>query len=115
MLIAPLALSLVPLVMDQDLKALPVAAPASVAQIDTGKLKGEPTELAWSPDGSSLFLQTSERDRLGMIKSPRFFIMSAADGKPEPVKAAPDWVSEYWGWKAHKSAPGAGSFEIDIS
>src|SRR3982750_659853 len=115
MLAAVLAFSLVPFVMDQEAKALQLAEPASVAQIDTGKLKGEPTELAWSPDGSSLFLQTSERDRLGMIKSPRFFIMSAADGKPEPVKAAPDWVSEYWGWKAHKSAPGVGSFAIDIT
>jgi len=115
MLAAVLAFSLVPFVMDQEAKALQLAEPASVAQIDTGKLKGEPTELAWSPDGTSLFLQTSERDRLGMIKSPRSFVMSASDGKPEPVKAAPDWVSEYWGWKAHKSAPGAGSFEIDIS
>ena len=66
MLIALLALSLVPLVMDHDAKALQLAAPASVGQIDTGKLKGEPTELAWSPDGTSLFLQTSERDSLGM-------------------------------------------------
>jgi hypothetical protein len=115
MLAAVLALSLVPVVMEQDAKALQLAAPASVAQIDTGKLKGEPTQLAWSPDGASLFLQTSERDALGMVKSPRYFMMSAADGKPESVKAAPDWVSEYWGWKAHRSAPGAGSFQIDIT
>lgn len=115
MFAAVLALSLVPFLMDQDAKTLQLAAPASVAQIDTGKLKGEPTQLAWSPDGTSLFLQTSERDSLGMIKSPRYFMMSAAVGKPESVKVAPDWVSEYWGWKAHKSGPGAGSFEIDIT
>jgi hypothetical protein len=115
MFAAVLALSIVPLVMDQDVKALQLAAPASVAQIDTGKLKGEPTQLSWSPDGTSLFLQTSERDSLGMIKSPRYFLMSAADGKPESVKTAPDWASQYWGWKAHKSAPGAGTFEIDIT
>jgi dipeptidyl aminopeptidase/acylaminoacyl peptidase len=115
MFAALVALSFVPLVIAQDARALQLAAPASVSQIDTGKLKGEPTELAWSPDGTSLFLQTSERDRLGMIKSPRYFVMSVAGGKPEPVKAAPDWVSEYWGWKAHKSAPGAGSFAIDIT
>jgi hypothetical protein len=114
MLIAVLALSLVPLVMDQDLKSAQLAAPAPVAQIDTGKLKGEPTQLAWSPDGTSFFLQTSERDSLGMVKSPRYFTVPAAGGKPESVKAAPDWASEYWAWKAHKSAPGAGSFQIDI-
>ena len=115
MFAALVALSFVPLVIAQDVSALQLAAPASVSQIDTGKLKGEPTELAWSPDGTSLFLQTSERDSLGMIKSPRYYMMSAADGKPEAVKVAPDWVSEYWGWKAHKSAPGVGSFEIDIT
>lgn len=115
MLVAVLALSLVPLVMDQDAKALQLASPASVSQIDTGKLKGEPTQLAWSPDGTSLFLQTSERDKLGMIRSPRYFILSAAGGTPESVNAAPAWVSEYWSWKAHKSAPGAGSFQIDIT
>src|SRR4029453_13511549 len=114
MLVAVLALSLVPLVMDQDAKALQLASPASVSQIDTGKLKGEPTQLAGSPDGTPLFLPTSERDKLGMIKSPRYFILSAAGGTPESVNAAPAWVSEYWSWKAHKSAPGAGSFQIDI-
>lgn len=115
MLIAALALSLVPLVVDQDVKSLQLASPATVAEIDSGKLKGEPTQLAWSPDGTSLVLQTSERDRYGMVKSPRYFLMSAADGKTEPVKDAPAWLAEYWAWKAHKSAPGAGSFEIDIT
>ncbi len=115
MLIAVLALSLVPLVVDQDVKSLQLAAPASLAEIDTGKLKGEPTQLAWSPDGRSLVLQTSERDRYGMVKSPRYFLLSTAGGKPEPVKDAPDWLAEYWAWKAHKSAPGAGSFAIDIT
>jgi dipeptidyl aminopeptidase/acylaminoacyl peptidase len=115
MFAAALALSIVPLVViDQDVKALRLTAPGSVAEIDTGKMKGEPTQLAWSPDGTSFFLQTSERDRLGMIRSPRFFMVPAAGGKPESLKAAPDWAAEYWAWKAHKSAPGAGSFQIDI-
>jgi len=115
MFITVLALSIVPLVfIDQDVKTLRLTAPASVTEIDTGKMKGEPTQLAWSPDGTSFFLQTSERDRLGMIKSPRYFMVPAAGGKPESLKAAPDWAAEYWAWKAHKSAPGVGSFQIDI-
>lgn len=115
MLIAVLAVSLVPLLVHQDVKSLHLASPASVAQIDAGKLKGEPTQLAWSPDGASLALQTSERDRYGMVKSPRYFLMSAADGKPESVKEPPAWLAEYWAWKSHKSAPGAGHVEIDIT
>jgi dipeptidyl aminopeptidase/acylaminoacyl peptidase len=115
MLVTVLALSLVPLFIEQDAKALQLAAPASVAEIDTGKLKGEPTRLAWSPDGTSLFLQTSERDSVGMIKTPRYFMISEAGGKPDPVKTEPAWVSEYWTWKANKSAPGASRFEIEIA
>jgi hypothetical protein len=55
-------------------------------------MKGEPTQLSWSPDGTSFFLQTSEWDRLGMIKSPRYFTVPATGGKPESLKAAPDWA-----------------------
>jgi hypothetical protein len=76
-------------------------------------LKGEPIQLAWSPDGGKLFLQAAGRDKLGMVKDPRFYVMSAADGKPEPVDAPPAWAAEYWAWKSGKAAPGAPSFAID--
>ena len=33
-----------------------LAAPATIAQLDMGKLKGEPTRLGWSPDGKQLFI-----------------------------------------------------------
>ena len=82
--------------------------------IDTGKLKGEPTQLAWSPDGTKLFLQTSERDSAGMTKNHRFFVLSAADGKAEPVDAPPAWATEYWTWKSNQFAPGSKTFGIEI-
>jgi hypothetical protein len=94
--------------------AMQVSAPALISTIDTGKLKGEPTQLAWSPDGTQLFLQTSERDATGMIKNPRFFVMSAADGKPEPVDAPPAWVTDYWTWKSNKYAPGSKTVGVDV-
>jgi hypothetical protein len=93
-------------------KTAQVSAPAQVSTIDTGKLKGEPTQLAWSPDGTQLFLQTSERDAAGMTKNHRFFVMSAADGKPAPVNAAPAWATEYWTWKSNQFAPGSTTFGI---
>jgi hypothetical protein len=94
--------------------ALQISAPSLVATIDTGKLKGEPTQLAWSADGTKLFLQTSERDAVGMTKNHRYFVMSAADGKPEAVKAPPDWATEYWTWKANQYAPGSSTFGIEL-
>jgi WD40-like Beta Propeller Repeat len=91
-----------------------ISAPGQVGTIDTGKLKGEPTELAWSPDGTMLFLQTSERDSVGMTKNHRFFVLSAADGKAEPVGAPPAWAIEYWTWKSNQFAPGSSTFGIEI-
>jgi hypothetical protein len=94
--------------------ALQISAPSLVSTIDTGKLKGEPTQLAWSADGTKLFLQTSERDAVGMTKNHRYFVMSAADGKPEAVKAPPDWATQYWTWKANQYAPGSTTFGIEL-
>lgn len=94
--------------------AVQVSAPALIATIDAGKLKGEPTQLAWSPDGTQLFLQTSERDSKGMIRNPRFFVMSAADGKPQPVDGPPAWAADYWTWKSNKYAPGSKTLGVEV-
>jgi hypothetical protein len=94
-------------------KTMQVSAPALIGSIDAGKLKGEPIQLAWSPDGSKLFLQTAGRDKLGMVKDPRFYVMSAADAKTDAVDAPPAWAAEYWAWKSGKAAPGAPNFAID--
>ena len=96
-------------------RAAQISAPAQVgATLDGGKLKGEPIQLAWSPDGTKLFLQTAERDKLGMATNPRFYVMSISDGKPEPVGAAPAWAAEYWTWKSGQFAPGSRTYGIDL-
>lgn len=94
--------------------ALQISAPALVSTIDGGKVKGEPTQLAWSADGTKLFLQTSERDAKGMFANHRYFVMSASDGLPESVKEPPPWATEYWTWKANQYAPGSTSFGIEV-
>jgi len=94
--------------------ALQISAPALVSTIDTGKLKGEPTQLAWSADGAKLFLQTSERDAVGMVKNHRYYVMPAAGGDPESVKTPPEWATEYWTWKSNQFAPGSTSFGIQV-
>ncbi len=95
-------------------KSLTASTPVVIGEIDAGKLKGDPTQLAWSPDNAQLFLQASERDSLGMVKNPHFYVISAAGGKVEPVAAAPEWATSYWAWKSNKSAPGSSTFAIDI-
>jgi hypothetical protein len=97
-----------------SVKAMRISAPEPIGTIDTAKLKGEPTQLSWSPDGTKLFLQTSERDSVGMMKNHRFFVLSAANAKAEPVDAPPAWATEYWTWKSNQFAPGSSTFGIDI-
>ena len=94
--------------------AVQFSAPSLISTVDMNKLKGEPTQLAWSGDGTQLFLQTSERDPKGMIKNPRLYVMAVADGKPQPVDAAPDWATDYWTWKANKYAPGSKTLGVDV-
>jgi hypothetical protein len=94
-------------------KSAQVSAPAQVGSIDAGKLKGEPIQLAWSPDATKLYLQTAGRDKLGMVKDARSYLMSAADAKTESIDAPPAWAAEYWGWKAGKAAPGSTGHVIE--
>jgi hypothetical protein len=94
--------------------AVQISTPTLVTTVDSGKLKGEPTQLAWSPDGSQLFLQTNERDERQMITRPRYYVVSAADGKVTSADAPPAWAADYWTWKSNKFAPGSKTFGIDI-
>lgn len=96
-------------------KSAQVSTPAQVASLEAGKLKGEPIQLAWSPDGTRLFLQAAGRDKLGMVTNPRFFVMAASDGKLEPIDAPPAWAAEYWAWKSGQAAPGSPTFRIDFT
>jgi hypothetical protein len=92
--------------------SIQVAAPAKVAAID---VKGEPTQLSWSPDGSQLAIQTGERDKAGMMKNPRFYVLSSADGKLAAAQAPPEWADTYWAWKSNQHAPWSPSLAIDIT
>ena len=91
--------------------AVQVGAPSKAATIE---LKGEPTRLSWSADGSQIAIQTSERDDKGMTKNPRYYVFAAADGKLSTAQASPEWADTYWTWKSNKYASWSASTEIDI-
>jgi hypothetical protein len=93
---------------------LSVSAPSALGTLDFGKLKGEPFRLAWSPDGSQLYLQTVERDEHGNVKNARHFIIKVAEATPKGIDAEPSWASEYWAWKSGQAAPGLPALKIDV-
>jgi hypothetical protein len=95
-------------------EAVKASAPIAVTELDTGKLKGEPFRLAWSPDAKELYVQTAERDSVGAVKKAHHYVVAATGGSPKEVEAEPDWASKYWAWKSWKAAPGSAAFAISL-
>ena len=98
-----------------DARQVTLAAPQPVVAIDLGKVKGAPARLAWSPDGTQLYLQMAERDGAGRIKSSDQFLISIAQKTMKSVDKEPDWVSKYWTWKSAQASPGAAGFKIEVA
>ena len=84
-----------------------------VTTIDTGRLKGEPTQLGWSDDSSQWYLLTQERAADGRLTKPRYFVMSASAPQPAAVGSQPDWAAAYFKWKSGKTGPGVTAPEIE--
>ena len=97
-----------------DASKLTLSIPASIVEIDTGKLKGDLARLAWSPDAQQLYLQTVERDRSGNVKSVRHYVLTRGGTPPKGVESEPPWSTAYWGRKSAQAAPGMPAFKIDV-
>jgi dipeptidyl aminopeptidase/acylaminoacyl peptidase len=97
-----------------DSRQLALSSPQTIAEIDTGKLKGELARLAWSPDGTEFYIQTVDRDGRGMVKSARHYIVSAASKNARSVGEEPAWASKYWSWKSAQASPAAPALKIAV-
>jgi hypothetical protein len=92
---------------------LKFAEPAKVAEIDTDRMKGQPSRLAWSPDGRQLYVQMMQ----GEFGKPAKFthhVFTLDDGKKQDVPIEPEWVSAYWTAKSGQAAPDSPAFKIDL-
>lgn len=94
-------------------EALTFGPPRQVSTLN--KIKGEPIQMAWSPDGTQLYLQTGEKTRIGTFQNQKHYLVTASDGKIKGIDAAPEWATDYQAWKSNKWAPGVRTFVIDIS
>jgi hypothetical protein len=93
-------------------EALTFEAPRMVATLD--KIKGEPIQMAWSPDGTELYVETGQRTRVGTFENQKHYLVTLADGKAKGIDAVPQWAADYQAWKGNKWAPGVRTFAIDI-
>ena len=89
-------------------------APQVIVTIDTGKMKGEPWRLAWSPDLAQLYVETADRDISGNPKSTKGAIITLANKSMKNVGQPPDWAVKYWTWKSAQASPAAPAFKIDV-
>lgn len=95
-----------------DASALTFASPVQIAELDMGKLKGEPTRLAWSPDGSQFYLQTTEFKTNGSRRDRHYLV---AGSQTRSIEAVPEWAGKYWAWKSQQASPGAPAFKIEVA
>ncbi|MDQ3068956.1 MAG: hypothetical protein M3R55_04415 [Acidobacteriota bacterium] len=92
--------------------ALTTAEPAKVATLDD--LKGEPSRLAWSPDGSEFYVQTLEGGFGNPKAKLRHYIISATDGKKRDAGTEPEWALDYWKSKSDRVSPDDPAFRIEL-
>ncbi len=96
-----------------DATKLVVSPPASLVEIDAGKMKGDLTRMAPSPDGTSFYFQTVERDTRGNVIF-RHFVLAPGEKQPKGVEQEPPWAGAYWSTKSAQSAPGVTGLKIAI-
>jgi len=97
-----------------DARQLSLGDPQVVGEVDTGKVKGDIVRLAWSADGSELYLQSIERDSHGAVKAAHHYSMPLAGKSLKSIDREPDWAAAYWTWKSGQASPAAASFKIAV-
>lgn len=92
---------------------LALSAPATVAELDMDKLKGQPAKLAWSPDGTELYLGVLDGP-FGRPGTERHYVYAVAGGKQKSVDAPPAWAAAYWTRKSDRYSPDDRAFMLDV-
>ena len=96
-----------------DASKITVSAETTIAAVDAGKMKGDLTRLAWSPDGASFYFQSVDRDDRGNVTF-RHYLFAPAAPQPKSTDQEPPWAAACWTKKSAQSAPGLASLKIAI-
>jgi hypothetical protein len=97
-----------------DARQVNLANPQVIATLDSSRMKGDFVRLAWAPDGSEFYIQTVERDRRGVPKFARHYLISATEKAFKGIDGEPPWAPEYWQWKSARASPAAPAFSIEV-
>jgi hypothetical protein len=94
--------------------ALVISQGSPVTELDMGKLKGEPSRVAWSPDGSQIYLQTLEGGFGRPNPKLRHYVFIVATGAKEDLQVEPEWASAYWTAKSGQTSPDGPGLKIEL-
>jgi hypothetical protein len=97
-----------------DARQVSLSEPRVVADVDTGKIKGDIVRLAWSPDGSEFYVLSVERDGRGAVKTGHHYLIQSANKSLKSIDQEPPWAASYWTWKSGQASPAAPSFKIAV-
>jgi hypothetical protein len=95
-----------------DAARVKVGPPVAVSELDLAKLKGALQRVAWSADGSELYIQTV--DGVPPSEKQHHYLVPAAGGTLRTVDAQPEWADEYWRAKSDRASPTDPSLMIDV-
>jgi dipeptidyl aminopeptidase/acylaminoacyl peptidase len=94
--------------------SLRFSTPAPIATLDMAELKGEPSRLAWSPDGTRLYVQTLEGGFGRTDATLHHYVLDAVTGRREAVDMEPEWAAQYWTAKSGQTSPDQPPLTIDL-
>lgn len=96
-----------------DVTRLKISAPQTTRTLDAGTFRGTPTRLCPSPDGTQVYVRTSQLDRWANETIWHHLVTIRGEGAT-PVDGEPAWALLYWMWKSGREAPGRPGFRIDL-
>lgn len=103
------ALTLSPASAQQSFK---VGTPTMLVELQGSRFKGDPSQLAWSPDGATLCLQTLQGDRPPLTT--RYYLFRLGERDFQGIDVAPEWAATYWAWKSARMPPGHPELVIQV-
>ena len=92
-------------------------SPSTSIDLDLGKLTGGLLlrRLAWSPDGSEIYLMTYDANRDASIKKEYHYLIPTATGQPKQIDEQPEWAATYWTWKSAQASPDDPTLKIQVA
>ena len=93
---------------------LKFAKPMSLAVLEMDRLRGEPSKLAWSPDGTQLYFQTLEGGFGRADATLYHYLLDATSGHTQPVHVEPEWAARYWTAKSGQTSPDEPPLRIEL-